>query len=219
MQQMLPNGRFTACPGKVPKEVTASSEDDPDLWMWEMLFFGLTSHGDIGQYSGLVPDPTGWLARMRARGFGDPTRVKTYPTFTDQKRAENQQLAKLWGGASRRKDAQLWTRSSLRKWIPTAGTLAANHKGRRSATAHSTGNAAAQTEKLPSTHHANLQQRTGAGTFKNQGKVSPKRKAQQKRSAQRARADPLTQLEKTLVKAKKELDKAKRARSAKNPRN
>ena len=54
-------------------EVQVDSEEDPNLRLWESVFFKHISKREMKGYQGIVSDPTGWMSRMEIRGFKNPT--------------------------------------------------------------------------------------------------------------------------------------------------
>ena len=87
-------GRYRWRPGcgRAPqlRWVTASSEEDPDLYVWEMVFFRCLGKGTIPE--GFVPDSKQWLRRIKKRGYGNPLQTSTtYP-----KNHKQQAQAKAW---------------------------------------------------------------------------------------------------------------------------
>ena len=95
----LPNGRVSeaavcarAC------EVQADSEEDPDLWLWESVYFKHISKRKMNAYRGIVSDPTGWMSRMEMRGFKNPSLPMTrYPSAAQQEKALEKFMAGTWG--------------------------------------------------------------------------------------------------------------------------
>ena len=79
--------------------VTADSEGDPDLYAWQLVFYGFVN--DLREMSGLVADSKQWGARMRARGYGDPRSLAVTPPSKTQQRqaawAAQACRAKCWG--------------------------------------------------------------------------------------------------------------------------
>ena len=216
MQRLLSNGRATVVPkSKPPREPSASSEDDPDLCMWEMLFFGLVDERKMGSLQGFIEDPKQWGRRMKARGFASPVHAKEYPTFEQQKLAEREDLRKRWGKADI-KDGQLWTDKSGKKGAstPKFGTVKSNEKPcRKFGTAKpTTGVASTQTGKMPLSrgNHAATQARGKDGKFRPTGRVPAARQAWVKAHKEKSKTSPLRVLSRTLQTAEKELNKLKR---------
>ena len=214
MQQILSNGRASVVPkSKLAREVRASSEKDPDLYMWELLFFGMIDKNTMAGMRGFVLDPRQWGGRMKARGFPSPLHARAYPTYGQQVQAEKAELGKRWGRAAAVADRQLWTdKCAGASKHAGASTLA---QACRKTTQQATGVAATQTEVIPATsakttNRFKQQKREKTGRYKNTGKVPKKRMAQIARWREEAkkRKEPISKLGKTLLTAEKQLKQA-----------
>ena len=220
MQTLLKNGRFSVLlDSRPPRQVSVDSELDPDLYVWETVYFGLVDKSTMGSLllCGLVRDTGGWRRRMADRGFPDPRTASRYPPYVQQKRAEKRWLAQQWGAAAEQRDKLFWT--GARDVKPEGSPLSCRAKGRRSLIKNkqATGTAASQTrdrEFRPSSQQQ--QPRTRDGKFKNLGKVTKKRLEQVRKSRARtvaktkaARKAPLELLEKALLHSQTLLTKAK----------
>ena len=84
--------------------VTACSEGDPDLYGWQLLYFGIVPN--FKSLLGLITHHKNWMQRMQDRGYDDPRMVTT--TIPGPKRiAEAVEKArkarsKLWGRSHNR---------------------------------------------------------------------------------------------------------------------
>ena len=129
MQVVLPNGRASAQKGRAPRGVSASPEDDPDLYSWELICLGQANVKELGTYSGLVSNSQNWLSRMRSRGFGHPSRQKKYPTFKELQTVEAEALVSRWGTATKAADKTLWTKGKPKASEGFLRPLHHNHPG------------------------------------------------------------------------------------------
>ena len=131
--------------GRVSKtQNRADSEMDPDLWLWESIFFKQVSLDSIGAYRGFVK--RNWAQRMKTRGFADVRRAKKYPSVHTQNQAIKATHFLAWGqaGHDAPSDRQ-WGMHCATRLDNQIGTLPPSHPRCREATRAQKGSIATQT--------------------------------------------------------------------------
>ena len=142
----LPNGRPSAeAITTKGTDVVASSEDDPDLYLWECIHYGYFKEGkgkgwSMSGMQNFVSDPKGWRQRMLDRGFGHPM-TSRFPSRSKQEAAIARSARLAWGAGKTPGD----------RWGPrggkaTAGLLGETHEARRPFSKKPTGSIACQTD-------------------------------------------------------------------------
>ena len=137
----LPNGRPSAeAITTKGTDVVASSEGDPDLYLWECIHYGYFKEGSMSGMQIFISDPKGWRQRMLDRGFGHPM-TSRFPSRSKQEAAIARSARLAWGAGKTPGD----------RWGPrggkaTAGLLGETHEARRPFSKKPTGSIACQTD-------------------------------------------------------------------------
>ena len=109
--------------------LSACSDEDPDLWVWEAFYFKAICKNRMKDYQHFSGDPNNWLSRMEGRGFKNP-RASTirYPSKAQQELAAKNRRQQTWGSADVNSNTE-WQVSDTHG--ATVGTLQDGHQRRR----------------------------------------------------------------------------------------